>query len=165
MRLVVRTAAAGELAENRDDLRSIASNGAARRASAVSAPDELRPVDERAAEARVHAVVQRRGALDVPVEGVRELAVGREPHRVGAAQDDVEPRLLAAVVAPRHRLGREAEGGHRREIRAVHTQQAGGVAGNHPAHGVEQAVVAVGGGKRGGEVAGHAQQHRQRITL
>ena len=96
-----------------------------------------------------------------PSKGSASWRVGWKLHRVLAAEDHIEARLIAPVIAATQRRGGETEARDRRQIWAVETKQARGVARNHAANGVEQARVAVGGGQRRGEIACDAQHHAE----
>jgi len=65
--------------------------------------DDFISIGERATQARMHAIVRVQCADDVAVEGVGQFRIGRELNRFLAAQDDVEARLFAAIVAPAQR--------------------------------------------------------------
>ena len=148
---------ASQRAENRQHLRVEVVEAVRLEGVGGERADDFPAVGQRAAETGVHAVVRVERADDVAVERIGKRAVGREAHRLGASQDHVEAGLDAAIVASRRGLGRETKGRHRRQVRALHAQQAGRVAGNHPADGVDDPCVAVGSRQGGGQVAGHSE--------
>jgi len=125
-------------------------------------PHHLAALRERAAEAGVNVRERVRVLFEETVKGVRERAVGRKAHRVGRAQDCVEPRVLAAVVASRERRLYEAVGRHRHEFLSLEPQQARRVAGDSAADRREQPRVAVLGRERGRQVARDIKQRRDR---
>ena len=125
--------------------------------------DHLAALGQRAAEAGVDVRESVRVAGDQAVEGIDQRAVRRKAHRLSRPQDDVEPRVLAAIVAPREGRRHQAVCGDRHQLAPVEAQQAGGVAGNGAADRGQQPRVAVRGRERGRQIASDLEQRAERL--
>ncbi|MNE33714.1 hypothetical protein D3C80_1274010 [compost metagenome] len=115
-------------------------------------------VDEQRA---THAVVDFQmiiQAIDQAVIGVRQVAVGSETGRAGAAEQRFETRVLADLEAPAEGVGTQAVDGQRHQPFTIKTQQGGGVAREQGAHGFQQASITFALGQFAGQVGDQGQQ-------
>ncbi|MNN56127.1 hypothetical protein D3C81_1710430 [compost metagenome] len=112
---------------------------------------------QRAAHAVMHLQVDVVG-IDQAVIGVGQLRVAGKPGGLGAAEQNLEARMLAYSEAPAQGIGGQPVDSQWHQPFAIEPQQRSGIAGQQTAHGLQQAAVAFLVGQVPGQVTDQGEQ-------